>query len=438
MSIHTMDARPEDWAFPVPVTFGAGRIAALPELMKSKGVTRPLVITDKGGDRHKIADLIAGAGCGLRPVLFDQVEPNPTDVCVRNAAALFHAERCDAIVAIGGGSGLDGGKSAAMVAGSGLPVANFEWTLPPVKLAAGALPPVWLVPTTAGTGAEMDSASMVTDTTKKIKICVAHPDLRTHVVMDPKLTLTLPATLTAWTGMDALTHALEALSVDMYHPMCDGIALEALRLIQAWLPVAYRDGSNLEARSQMLAASCMAAVAFQKGLGATHGLSEPIGAVHNTQHGLTNAIVLPVVLRANRRVIEAKCELVARYLALPAPPPAYSTRDGGFERVAYWVDCLSDNLAIPTTLRAIGLDERSKAALGVKAEANPTGWTNPIRFTAAEYEAIYQKALDGHDRSAFYDWGVASAVKGSKAGAGATAQQGATAAFSMMPARSKL
>jgi len=398
-------SRPEDWAFPVPVTFGPGRISELPELMKSKGVCRPLVVTDKGGDRHKIAALLAAAG--LRPVLYDKVEPNPTDVCVRNASALYNAEQCDSIVAIGGGSGLDGGKSTAMAAGSNLPIADFEWTIsPPVELAPDALPPVWLVPTTAGTGAEMDSASMVTDTTKRTKICVAHPTMRMHVVMDPELTLTLPATLTAWTGMDALTHALEALSVDMYHPMCDGIALEALRLVQQWLPVAFHDGANLEARSQMLAASCMAAVAFQKGLGATHGLSEPIGALHNTQHGLTNAIVLPVVLRANRRVIEAKCELVARYLALPSPPHSYSARDGGFERVAYWVDRLSAELRIPTSLRAIGLDESTRAELGVKAEANPTGWTNPIRFTAAEYERIYQKSLEGHDRTAFYNWDV--------------------------------
>ena len=456
-TIHTMSARPEDWAFPVPVTFGAGRISALPELMKAKGVRRPLVITDKGGDRHRIYNLIAAAG--LTPVLFDKVEPNPTDVCVRNASALFHAEKCDAIVAIGGGSGLDGGKSTAMVAGSGLPVSDFEWTLPPVKLAPGALPSVWLVPTTAGTGAEMDSASMVTDTTKKIKICVAHPDLVTHVVMDPKLTLTLPATLTAWTGMDALTHALEALSVDMYHPMCDGIALEALRLIQTWLPVAFREGStSLEARSQMLAASCMAAVAFQKGLGATHGLSEPIGAVHNTQHGLTNAIVLPVVLRANRKAIESKMELVSRYLSLPQPPASYlggssggHNKDGGFERVCFWVDSLSEALNIPTSLRSIGLDESSRAALGVKAEANPTGWTNPIRFSAAEYERIYQKALDGHERSVFYDWDVsgradhASAAKQGGAGAragvggsGAGGQPTAQASWSMANARSKL
>ena len=347
-----MSAQSADWLFPVPVTFGAGRIADLPELIKGKNCSRPLVICDKGGDRagitkraqalapkpvdhaipvwsfplaHHTAWIAVLSDGGLKPTLYDKVEPNPTDVCVCNGAALFRVHACDSIVAIGGGSGLDAGKSTAMVAGSGLALDDFEWTKTPPALAPGALPPVWLVPTTAGTGAEMDSASMVTDTSKAIKICVAHPTLRTHVVADPQLTLTLPATLTAWTGMDALPHAIEALSVDMYHPMCvtttlwlwlrshrlclrphlpppsstsnypscrtcrcDGIALEALRIIHKWLPIAFANGRDLEARSQMLAAASMAAVAFQKGLGATHGLSEPIGAVHNTQHGLTN------------------------------------------------------------------------------------------------------------------------------------------------------
>ena len=174
------------------------------------------------------------------------------------------------------------------------------------------------------------------------------------MVADPNTTLTLPPKLTAWTGMDALTHAIEALSVDCYHPMCDGIALEALRLIQAWLPTAVADGSNLDARAHMLAASSMAAVAFQKGLGATHGLSEPIGAVHNSQHGLTNAIILPHVLRANRAAIELKCELIANYLALPPPPAGYCEGDGGYERVCAWVDAISEIIEIPTSLAEIG------------------------------------------------------------------------------------
>ena len=281
---------------------------------------------------------------------------------------------------------------------------------------------------TAGTGAEMDSASMVTDTTQKIKICVAHPLLKTHVVADPALTLTLPSNLTAWTGMDALTHALEALWVDSYHPQCDGIALEALRLVQEWLPTAVSEGkTNLEARSRMLAASAMAAVAFQKGLGATHGLSEPIGAVHNTQHGLTNAIVLPVVLRANRNAphVLAKMELVARYLALPTPPTSYfapAASATGFEKVAYWVDSLSTQLNIPASLAAIGLTEASAVSLGAKAEANPTGWTNPIKFTAREYERIYRKSLAGHDRTKFYNWSCREA-KAVGVGVGAAAPQ---------------
>jgi len=434
MSQHTASG---DWAFPVPTTYGAGRIAELPALMKAKGIQRPLVVTDKGGDRHGVAALLRSAA--LEPALFDEVEPNPTDQCVRRGAEAFHRHAADAVVAIGGGSGLDGGKSIAMVAGSGRPLSEFEWTLPPVALGAKTLPPTFLVPTTAGTGAEMDSASMVTDTTARIKICVAHPELRCHVVADPALTLTLPANLTAWTGMDALTHALEALWVDAYHPMCDGIALEALRLIHDWLPTAVRQGGNVEARSRMLAASSMAAVAFQKGLGATHGLSEPIGAVHNTQHGLTNAVVLPIVLRANRGVVAQKMEQVARYLALPLPPSSYcedeAERRSGFVRVAHWIDRLSTDFAIPSSLKELGLDETSTRDLGVKAEANPTGWTNPIRFTAAEYERIYAKALAGHDRSRFYNWSVRPEPANARAALGSGA---ATSQVAVQAMRSKL
>ena len=365
--------------------------------MKAAGVSRPLVVADTGGDRAGVVSVLEQAG--LRPLLFAGAEPNPTDTNCQEGAAEFHAHSADSVVAVGGGSALDCGKCIAMVAGSHLEVRELEWTLPTPDLGSNVLPPVWTLPTTAGTGAEMDAPSMLTLTSERRKLCLTHSSLRIHAVIDPELTLTLPANLTAWTGMDALTHALEALSVDAYHPMCDGIALEALRLIDTWLPTAFEDGSHLEARSNMLAASAMAAVAFQKGLGAVHGLSEPIGAVHNTQHGLTNAIILPIVLQANREVIRPKCELVANYLTLPPPKPGYSQIDDGFTRVCCWVDSLSKRLDIPTSLREIGLSEANVAELAVKAEANPTGWDNPIRFDAASYERICHSALEGHDRS---------------------------------------
>lgn len=189
---------------------------------------------------------------------------------------------------------------------------------------------------------------MYTHTTEHVKYCVMHPDCQVTVIADPLLTVSLPPHLTAWTGMDALTHAIEAYSVDSFHPMCDGIALESMRMITESLPLAVTDGENLEARSQMLVASSMAAVAFQKGLGAVHGLSEPIGAVYDTQHGLTNAVLLPYVLRANRNAIEPKCELIARYLGLPGASV------DGYQAVLDWVDSMCERLEIPSSLKEIG------------------------------------------------------------------------------------
>jgi alcohol dehydrogenase class IV len=246
----------------------------------------------------------------------------------------------------------------------------------------------------------MDSASMVTDTSAHVKWCVAHPTMSLTVIADPELTLSLPPHLTAWTGMDALTHALEAYCVDSYHPQCDGIALESLRMVHEWLPVAFADGSNIQARSQMQAASMMAAVAFQKGLGAVHGISEPIGAVHNTQHGLTNAVLLPHVLRVNRPAIESKCDTVAQALSLPSPPASYNAPgadgDSGFYRVCYWVDSMCARLKIPRDLAAVGVPVDGDAAqLAEKAVANPTGHTNPIAFTAEQYEGVFRAAMEG-------------------------------------------
>jgi len=382
-----------EWSFPVPVHFGAGRFESLPNLVKRQGASRPLLVTDRG---LAGTDMITGAMCnlrraGLEPALFGEVDANPTDLNIVSGAEIFRSHGADLIIAVGGGSGLDGGKAIAMVARSNLDVPAFEWTSPPPEVAPGVIPPIIAVPTTAGTGAEMDSASMYTDTTEKIKRCVMHPDCRISVIADPLLTLTLPANLTAWTGMDALTHALEAYFVDSYHPMCDAIALEALRLIDQWLPVAYEDGQNVEARAHMMAASAMAGVAFQKGLGGVHGLSEPIGALHNTQHGLTNAVLLPHVLLRNREAIDRKCSLIVQCLGIPR-----NGAQSDFDTLLQWVLSLRKDLSIPDSLAELGIDQATAKLCAAKAEANPTGHTNPIRLTAADYEHIVRSSLAGN------------------------------------------
>jgi len=338
--------------------------------------------------------MISGAmenlrGAGLTPALFGEVAANPTDVNIADGARLFRSHDADMVIAVGGGSGLDAGKAIAMVSRSHLPVGDFEWTLPPPELAAGTIPPVLTVPTTAGTGAEMDAASMYTDTTAMVKRCVTHPMCEVTVVADPLLTVSLPAHLTAWTGMDALTHALEAYFVDAYHPMCDAIALESMRMIHQWLPIAYSEGANVEARGQMLTASAMAAVAFQKGLGGVHGLSEPIGAVHNTQHGLTNAVLLPHLLVHNRSVIETKCSMIVQCVGL-------ERGISDFDTVMGWVLRFREDLAIPNSLAELGIDESTATLCAAKAEANPTGHTNPILLTAKDYEGIFRASLKGN------------------------------------------
>jgi len=394
-----------DWLFPVPTHFGPGRAAELPSLLAGLGASRPLLVTDEAlGATPLVARLVASlreAGVVVR--VFDEVKANPTDVNVRAGAAAFRAHGADSLVAVGGGSGLDAGKLIAMVANTGLDLLEVEWTVAtPAAVAPGAIPPVITVPTTAGTGAEMDSASMYTDTAAGIKRCACHPACAVTVLADPELTLSLPPHLTAWTGMDALTHALEALFVDAYHPMCDAVAIEAARAVRDWLGAAYaRGGTDVEARSQMMAASSMAAVAFQKGLGATHGLSEPLGAVYDVQHGLANAVLLPYVLVLNRHAIEGKCALLARALQLPTGGAGGG--DGGdaaaFDAVLDWVLALGAELRIPRSLAEIGisadLGDAEFAAMGAKAAANPTGSTNPVALDAADYEKLFRAALAG-------------------------------------------
>ncbi len=399
-----------DWAFPVPVRFGAGRTAELGAVLAERGARRPLLVTDRGLAHTPLAaelmTLLRGAGHA--PALFGDVPPNPTDASIARGAAAFAAHAADSVVALGGGSGLDAGKAIAMVARSGLSLAELDWERsPPAAVAAGAFPPVVCVPTTAGTGAEMDSASMYTDTAARVKRCVSHPQATAalSVIADPSVTRSLPADLTAWTGLDALTHALEALSVDSYHPMADAIALEAVALVHEWLPRAVAAPRDADARAHMLCASSMAAVAFHKGLGAVHGLSEPIGAVYDTQHGLTNAIILPYVLRANRHApgVEQKMARVARALALPLPRAAAAGAGAdagdadaaGFEAVAAWVDDFSRALRVPRSLRDIGVDAASAERIARKARENSTGFTNPQPLSADDYEAIFRAAVDG-------------------------------------------
>ncbi len=388
--------QPADWTFPVPVTFGPGRISELGRLCRDAGSSRPLLVTDRGSvDLPFMAKAVDSlSALGLESSIFADVSPNPTDADVAAGREAFRAGNHDGVIAIGGGSGMDGGKSISLVAGNDVDLWQFDYDLgisPDLgvspELGTGRLVPLITVPTTAGTGAETESTAMVTDIGRGMKGCVWHPAQKpSATILDPELTIGLPPNLTAWTGVDALVHAIEAYSVVDWHPMCDGLAIEAMRLIGRWLPEAVADGENLEARSGMLVGSCLAGVSFLKGLGLVHAMSHMIGAVYDTHHGLTNAVLLPPVLRLNRPSIETKSLAMGQALGVG---------DGGFDRLYEVVVDLLDRLDIPTDLTRIGVGDDRVEELAIKASKDAAAATNPVDVSIPEIAAIIEQALTG-------------------------------------------
>jgi alcohol dehydrogenase class IV len=294
----------------------------------------------------------------------------------------------DGVIAMGGGSALDAGKAIALMAGQTRPLWDFVWGKPvPTDVDLAGIAPIVAVPTTAGTGSEAEAGAVIIDESTQTKEIIAHPKMLAGIVIaDPALTAGLPPPLTAATGMDALSHCLEAYCVPDYDPMADGMALEGMRLIAEWLPVAAADGGNLEARTQMLAAAMIGAAAFRKGLGAMHALSHPIGAIYDTHHGLTNAVLMPYVLAFNRPAVGAKMVRLARFLALPEP---------SFDAVLRWILELRQQLAIPHSLAAIGVDDRRSGEVARKAAADGNAPTNPMPVGAPELRGLFDRALRG-------------------------------------------
>ena len=299
-----------NWPTPASIRFGVGRIAELPEACRMLGMRRPLLVTDQGLASLAIVRdvLAANESAGLPTGLFSGVRSNPNGGNVGAGVAAFRAGTHDGVIAMGGGSALDAGKTIALMVGQSRSLWDFVWGRPvPTDVNVAGIAPVVTVPTTAGTGSEVESGAVITDESTETKEIIAHPKMQAGIVIgDPALTVGLPPHLTAATGMDALSHCLEAYCVPDYDPMADGMALEGMRLIAEWLPVATAEGGNLEARAQMLAAAMIGAAAFRKGLGAMHALSHPIGAIYDTHHGLTNAVLMPYVLSFNRPAIGAK------------------------------------------------------------------------------------------------------------------------------------
>ncbi|AMD02079.1 iron-containing alcohol dehydrogenase [Halomonas chromatireducens] len=380
------------WNYPANILTGVGRIRELPAACKALGMQAPLLITDPGLAALPMVQesVQACEDSGLGIAVFSQVKGNPTGKNVLDGMAAFRDGGHDGVIAFGGGSGLDAAKAVALMANQreGLSLWSLEDIGDNWKNAdAEAIAPIIAVPTTAGTGSEVGRASVITDEVEHVKRIIFHPGMvPATVILDPELTVGLPRAMTAATGMDALSHCMEAWCSPLYHPMAEGIAVEGMRRIHHYLPRAYADGHDLEARMNMLVASSMGATAFQRGLGAMHALAHPLGALHDAHHGTLNAILMPYVLRANERAIGEPMVRLGRYLDLDQP---------GTAAVIDWVLEMRERLGIPHTLADLGIDTRQADKVGRMAVADPSSGSNPIKFTADDYCDIFVAAVAG-------------------------------------------
>ncbi|MBM2715141.1 iron-containing alcohol dehydrogenase [Mesorhizobium caraganae] len=373
-----------NWSYPTAIKFGTGRIKELADHCEAVGITKPLLVTDRGLSTMAITrealDILDAASLGR--AMFADVDPNPTDRNLEAGVRAFKDGGHDGVVAFGGGSGLDLGKAIAFMAGQSRPVWDFEdigdwWT----RANPYGIAPIVAVPTTAGTGSEVGRASVVTNSQTHTKKVIFHPKLLPSVtICDPELTVGMPKVITSGTGMDALAHCLEAYCSPFYHPMSQGIALEGMRLVKEYLPRAYKDGTDIEARAHMMSAAAMGAVAFQKGLGAIHSLSHPVGAIYNTHHGMTNAVVMPPVLTFNRPAIEAKIASAAAYLGIA----------GGFDGFFDYVLRLREELGVPDKLSTMGIAPDRIDELSAMAIDDPSADGNPVPMTLENTKALFK------------------------------------------------
>lgn len=376
-----------NWSYPTAIRFGAGRIAEIADACAVAGIKKPLLVTDKGLSYLPITqatlDLMDAAGLGR--AMFADVDPNPTEINAEAGIKMYRDGGHDGVIAFGGGSGLDLGKLVAFMAGQTRPLWDFEdigdwWT----RADADAIAPIVAVPTTAGTGSEVGRASVITNSVTHEKKIIFHPKfLPTVVICDPELTVGMPPMITAGTGMDAFAHCLEAFCSPHYHPMSQGMALEGMRLVKENLPIAFKDGTNIEARAHMMSAAAMGATAFQKGLGAIHAMSHPIGAVHHTHHGTTNAVVMQQVLLLNRPEVEDRLTQAAAYLGI----------EGGFDGFYAYVGELNASLGIPANLTELGVIDPDIDALVASALQDPSCGGNPVTLTKENVTALFNACL---------------------------------------------
>ena len=376
-----------NWSYPTAIKFGPGRISELADHCKAVGLKKPLLVTDKALAPLPITaqalEIMAAGGLGR--AAFSEVDPNPNEINMAAGLAVYRAGDHDGVICFGGGSALDLGKMIALMVGQTRPVWDFEdigdwWT----RADASKIAPIIAVPTTAGTGSEVGRAGVLTNSATRVKKIIFHPKLLPSVtICDPDLTVGMPRFITAGTGMDALAHCLEAYCAPSYHPMSAGIALEGMRLVFENLPLVYANPQDLQARAHMMSAAAMGAVAFQKGLGAIHSLSHPVGAVYGTHHGTTNAVVMPMVLTFNRAAIEPQLARAAPYIGIP----------GGYAGFHERVMQLRNLLNIPANLSAMGVQFADLDRLTDMALQDPTSGSNPVTMTRDNTRALFDACM---------------------------------------------
>ncbi len=376
-----------NWSYPTSIRFGLGRVKELPKVCSELEMSNPLLVTDKGLTDLPITlstqKIMESSGLGVAK--FSEVDENPNEKNLDAGVEHYRAGNHDGVIAFGGGSGLDLGKMIAFMIGQSRPIWDFEdindqWRRADISKIA----PIIAIPTTAGTGSEVGRASVITNTKTLMKKIIYHPKvLPSAVICDPELTVSMPKFITAGTGLDAFAHCVEAFSSPNYHPMSQGIALEGMRLVKDYLLRAYKDKTDLEARSNMMCAASMGATAFQKGLGAIHALSHPIGAVHNTHHGTTNAVFMPTVLQFNAPSIRDRFSHVASYLSI----------DNGFKGFCDFVQNLNDSLEIPKSLSQLGVLNPDISSLTKMALSDPSCAGNPVQLTEFNVKKLFEECL---------------------------------------------
>ena len=376
-----------NWNYPTTIWFGNQRINEIQKACESLNIRKPLIVTDPGILKTNIIEKI-NSSLVNKSNIFSEVQSNPTGNNVELGVSYFNSNSHDGVIAVGGGSGMDVGKGIAFMAGQDRPLWDFEdigdyWT----RANSEAIKPIIAVPTTAGTGSETGRAGVYTNEETKEKKIIFHPKmLPSIVILDPELTVPLPKSLTAFTGMDALAHCLESYCSNFFHPFSQGIALEGMFIVKNNLINAYHDGSNLDARGNMLAASSMGSIAFQKGLGAIHSLSHPVGAIYNTHHGLTNAVFMPYVLKRNKKVIEEKIISLSRYLNL---------EDQTFKGFMSWLLHLRKELLIPHTLKELIQEDSKFEEMSKMAKDDPSTGGNPIPLEINDFYNLYKDSYSG-------------------------------------------